>query len=108
MLSNLSRLNQLLLDLVQADLFVANSHADDQNADSRDNLSHSDALAKNENVAEHGVDNVDEADEGYEAGVATLERNSLTHDTYGIQGCSAEQNNVIEGAEVEHVQRTVR
>ena len=88
-LLDLSGINDLLLDSVQSDLLVAYSDANYQDSHRCDDLRGSDPLIENEDVGEHGVDDIHEADEGDEAGITTLECNSLTHYSNGVEQCSS-------------------
>lgn len=83
----LNRLPDVVLDLAQTDLFVADSHAHNQDADGSDYLSDRNFLAKNEDIWEHGVDDVDETNEWDKASITTLESNCLAHDTDGVETC---------------------
>ena len=104
MLAYLSCLNNLLLKFVQTDFLVANTNANYQNSDRRNDLSHAHLFTKDENVSQHRIDNIDKADERDEACIATLESNCLTHDTDGIESSCTKQDQVVEWAEVEYVQ----
>ena len=110
----ISSLNDLLfnltyvLDLAQADLLVADRHTNYQNSNRWHYLNHSHRLAKDENVAEHGVDDVDEANEGYEACAATLESDYLAHAAEGVKTRRAKHQKVFKGAETQKMERPRR
>ena len=107
----ISSLNDLLfnltyvLNLAQADLLVADGHTNYQNSNRRHYLNHSHGLAKDENVAEHGVDDVDEVDEGDEACAAALESDDLAHTAEGVEASRAKHQQVVERAETQKVKR---
>ena len=86
---DLRSIDDLLLDLADANLLNADCDTNNQNSNRCNYLSYGYVLPKNKNIREHRVDDIYKAHKRDEACIAALEGNCLTHDTNRIQASGA-------------------